>query len=241
MSDATTPAGTSVPAAPAPVPVVAVAPTAPAPVPAPPVVVAPTAPVVAAAPQEPDWLPGRLKRAEESAQAALLKSLGIDDPEAAKQAIADAKAAAEAKKTAEQRAAELDTKLRGVMTQAEKDAATIKEHAARMLMALTPEQQAAIANVAGDDPGLQLRAIHAIAPTWAKQEAEREAAAVAAAAQSAPVAPPATTSLAPTAPGSTSPGSPPDARELYNSVRSRNPFAAAAYGLANPQAYEIKR
>jgi hypothetical protein len=174
-----------------------------------------------------------------------LQELGVDDPEAAKAAIAAAKAADDAKKSAEQRAAELDGKLKSTQTEAQRNAAIIKEHAGRMLMALSAEQQKAITDFAGEDPALQLKAIHSFAPTWAKQEADKEAAAeaarLAAAATGVASAPPATTSPAPNAPASSSPGSPPDAAALYTSARARNPFAAAAYGAANPQAYEIKQ
>lgn len=71
---------------------------------------------------EPNWLPDRLKRAEEAARKKLLEELGITDPEADKQMLADArkrkqdemtaveKAAAE-KEAAEKKAAELETTL----------------------------------------------------------------------------------------------------------------------------------
>lgn len=189
---------------------------------------------------EPAWLPDRLKRSEAAARAALLKELGVEDPELAKAAIAAAKAAEEQKKTAEQRAAELDAKLKGTLTEAERHAALIKEHAGRMLMALTPDQQKAISDFAGDNPAEQLRAIHHFAPIWAKQA--EEIAKAAQAVQAAPAtnapAPPANTSPAPTAPASVSPGSPPDVKATYQQLRATNPFAAAAYGTLNPQAYE---
>lgn len=241
MSEVTPPAGAGAPVV-----------TPPAVVTAPAAVVTPPAvppPVVLAPPQvidqNPPWLDERLKRAESAAQAALLKSLGVDDPEAAKQAIAAAKAAADAKKTAEERAAELDAKLRGSLTESEKQSAIIKEHASRMLMALPAGRQKAITDFAGDNPGEQLRAIHAFAPTWAKEDTAADAkaaeAAALAAAEAAKSAPPATTAPAPNAPAGTTPGSPPDPQALYAAARARNPFAAAAYGAANPAAYETKR
>ncbi len=234
MPDDITPAGPVVPAV---IPPVAPVVAPPAVVVAPPVAPVVTAPVV---PSEPDWLPDRLKRHEATVQAALLKELGVDDPAAAKQAIADAKAAAEAKKTAEQRAAELDAKLKGSQTESEKQAALIKEHAGRMLMALTADQQKAVSDFAGDNPSEQLRAIHHFAPLWAKAESDAATRAAAATPVATVTAPPANTSPAPIAPSSVTPGSPPDAAALYTSARTRNPFAAAAYAQANPQAYETK-
>lgn len=237
MSDVTPPAGTSVPATQATAPAAPISPPAPAPPPA--VVAAPPAPPVPApAPTvdpnaEPPWLPDRLNRAKEIAKGELLKELGVDDPEAAKAAIAAAKAAAEAKKTAEQRAAELSEKLKGTQTEAEKHAALIREHAGRMLMALTPEQQKIITDFAGDNPAEQLRAVHHFAPTWNKPEPTPPVAAP-------PPAPPANTSPPPNAPPGNAPGSPPDVRTIYMTQRQTNPFAAAAYGLSNPQVYENK-
>lgn len=238
MSDVTPPAGTSVPANP-PAPVAAPAPVvaAPPPVPSP-----ATAPISAVDPNaEPPWLPDRLNRAKEIAKGELLKELGVDDPEAAKAAISAAKAAADAKKSAEEKAAELATKLSTTQTEAQRLAALAKEHAGRMLLALTPEQQKAITDFAGENAEQQLRAIHHFAPLWAKQEADAAAAkAAAASAAQPPEPPPANTSPAPTAPSGVTPTSPPDARSAYLAERARNPFAAAAYGLSNPQAYEIK-
>lgn len=177
---------------------------------------------------EPFWLKGRLERAEEQARKALLTELGITDPGAAKAALEAAKKAEEANKTAEQRAAELAQKLGTVQTEAERQAAVIQEYAARMFGVLTADQQGAVKAIAGDDPAAQLRAINALGPTWAKQ---------AEAAAPAPAPKPATTAPAPDAPAGAATGSPPDHRAVYSDMRSRNPFAAAAYGLENPSAY----
>ena len=243
MSDVTTPAGPTAPAAPTtpavtPPPPVA-APVA-APVATPPAATAP-APVAPppVADTNPAWLPERLTRAEEAARTALLKELGVSDPEKAKAAIKAAHDAEEAKKSAEQRAVELDAKLKGTQTEAERQAALIKEHAGRMLMALTPDQQKAISDFAGDNPTEQLRAIHHFAPIWAKQADELAKATQAVTPPATPpAAPPANTSPAPTAPPSNGVTSPPDTRATYQHLRSTNPFAAAAYGSLNPKAYE---
>lgn len=223
MSDEVTPAGTVAPA--------------PAPVPTP-------APVVAAVPiptvdpnAEPAWLPTRLARATESAKAALLLELGVANPDEAKVAIAAAKAAADAKKSAEERAAELSTQLTASQTNAQKQAAYAKEMAGRMLMALTGEQQKAITDFAGDDPLKQYEAIKHFGPTWAAAEAAKEAAEHAAA-EALKAKPVAQTSPAPGAPTGEVPASPEDPKSVYQTTRTKNPFAAAAYGFSNPAVYD---
>lgn len=236
MSDENTPAGTSVPAQSPALPAASPPPAPPAAAVQQPVQTATTPaqqPAQSVPEVDPQWMATRLERAKSAERAALLKELGVDDPELAKAAIAAAKAAEDAKKTAEQRAAELSEKLKGTQTEAEKHAALIREHAGRMLMALTPEQQKIITDFAGDNPAEQLRAVHHFAPTWNKPEPSPPAAAP-------PPAPPANTSPPPNAPPGNAPGSPPDVRTVYLTQRQTNPFAAAAYGLSNPQVYENK-
>jgi len=225
MSDESTPAGTPAPApAPVPAPVV----VAPAPTPAP----------VVDQSSDPAWLPGRLARASESAKAALLQELGVTNPDEAKSAIAAAKAAADAKKSAEERAAELAAQLNASKSHADKQAAYAREMAGRMLMALTGEQQKAVTDFAGDDPLKQYEAIKHFGPTWAAAEAAKEAAQKAAEEAAKAAKPPAQTSPAPGAPAGEVPTSPEDPKSVYQSTRSKNPFAAAAYGFTNPTVYE---
>ncbi len=241
MSDETTSAGGATPAAPAiAAPVVA----APAAVVAP-AVTPPATPAVDTS--EPAWLPARLQRAEASARAAVLSELGVTNADEAKAAVAAAKAAADAKKTAEERAAELATQLNATKTAAERQQGLFKELSGRMFMALTPEQQSAVKDFAGDDPEKQYLAIKHFGPTWAAAEQAKEAAAQAAqaaavaAAAAAPKAAPAQTSAAPAAPSSETPtASSQDPKSLYQSARVSNPFAAAAYGLRNPSIYDTK-
>lgn len=197
---------------------------------------APPAPVAApsapASNEDPHWLKPRL----EQAKASVLRELGVDDVEAAKKALADAKAKADAEKTAAEKAAEYKAKLDTEAAEKARLAATVAEHAARMLMGLTAEQQKAVKDIAGDDAAAQLRAIGALQPTWAAQRATQ--AAEAAAAAPAAVAP-ATTSPAPSAPNGAV-TSPPDHRAIYVELRRSNPFAAAAYAEQHPEAYAAK-
>lgn len=197
--------------------------TVPAAPPAP--AVAPAAP--ASAPSvEPAWLPERIAQAKRSAAAEALAAAGFDSPEAAKAAALAAKTAAEANKTAEQRAIDLKVEQETLKTKHDAQTAIVVEFAARQMMALTAEQQAAVKAIAGDDPGGQLKAITALQPTWGKP---------------APLAPP----KAPdTAPGATAPAdgtlSQPEPRQVYDTLKSTNPFAAAEFARANPSVYDVK-
>lgn len=200
----------------------------------------PAAPVVPpAAPTEPkvgdpDWLNGRLAQAKTNAaaeeRAKVLAELGVTNADEAKTAIAAAKTAADANKSAEQRAAELKTKLDGETAKIAEQSKVIAEIAGRQMMSLTAEQSAAVKAIAGDDAGAQLRAISALQPTWIAP-ATAAATAAAATTTTAPVV-----ATAPnTAPGHTAPNgataSPPNHRAAYEATQKTNPFAAAEYGL----------
>lgn len=238
MPDDLTPGGTGAPALAAP-PVVA-APAAPAPAATPPVAATPPAPAAVADPPaiDPGWLAQRLDRSKVTARNDVLKELGAENLDAAKAAIKAANEAAEAKKTADQRLAELGVKVTAAEQASARQAALLKEQSARMLMVLTAEQQKDVTDFAGDDPEQQLRTIHHFAPLWSR-EAIAAAAAVppASGAQPAPGAPPVApaapvnTAPPPGAPPGTPPGSPPDHKSVYSATQRTNPFAAAAYGL----------
>jgi hypothetical protein len=220
------PAATAAPAA-----------TVPVVVPAAAAVAAPVAAVPDAA--DPNWLRPRLAREVETARRALLAELGVTDPAAAKAAIADANAAAEAKKSAEQRALEASQRLTAEQGETARLRAITQEHAARMIGVLTPAQQAAVRELSPDtDPAGQLRAIGVLGPTWAAAAA----ASVAPAAATTTVPAPATTAPAATAPAGGVSTSEPDHKAVYRTTRTTNPFAAAAYGLENAdKVYATKR
>jgi len=176
---------------------------------------------------DPDWLNGRIAKAKQSAESALLKSLGVATADEAKAAIEAAKAKADAEKTAAERAAELKAKLDGESAKTAEQAKIIAEYAARQMVGLTAEQTAAVKAIAGDDPGKQLSTIAALQPTWAKPDSASTTAQGSPALKTAPD----------TAPGHTAPNgaatSPPNARATYEAARKANPFAAADYGLRN--------
>lgn len=201
-----------------------------------------SAPATTAPPElDPNWLADRIERAKKSGAAELLKQLGTSDLAAAKAAVSAAQAAEELKKTADQRAAEASTRA----TQAEQDAARanalIKEQAARMLMVLTPEQQKSVTDFAGDNPAEQLRYIQHAAPLWAKPAAAVTASTTEAKPAAQVAATPTNTAPPPGAPPGTAPASPPDHRAVYMQLQQSNPFAAAAYGIANFSAVHLPK
>jgi len=236
-------ADTSVPAAVAPAAPMAPAtttPAAPAPVaapvvpPAPPAAVAPVAsPAPAAAPPaDSKWLAARLEGAKNTAQKALLAELGFSDVATAKAAAAEAKARADAGKTAEQKAAELAAQLTTTQTAAQQNADILTEHAARMFGVLSPTHQALVKSFAGDDPALIVSTIGKLTDSGVLVYEDEPA-------PGAP--PPATTAPPPVAPGGTTVASPPDHKATYEALRQgNNPFKAAIYGARNPSVYQPK-
>ena len=187
--------------------------------------VANSATTQAAPPPDPNWVNDRIAQAKRSAEADVLKALGVSDVESAKTAIAAANAKAESEKTAEQRAADLTAKLEQEKAVNAQQGAQMAEWAARQMIGLTEEQKTAVLAIAGNDAGKQLSTIAALQPTWAAQAAPattQAAPAVHAAPNTAPGR---------TAPADTSPGSPPNNRAMYDEAKKTNPFVAAEIGL----------
>lgn len=222
FNEATGDAPTGAGAGPATTTAVGTAPAAPA-----------AAPPAGAPEKDPDWLNGRIAKAKKSAEAEILKQLGVTDFEAAKKAVAKAKETDEAEKSSAQRAVEAKAKADQAEAEAAKLRETIKEHAARQMVGLTEEQKKAVSDVAGDDPAAQLRAITALAPTWAKAEPTPVGGV-------APVAKTPDTAPAPGAPKGTT-ASPTDPRAEYDSLKKTNPFAAARFGQQHPEVYDTKQ
>jgi len=192
---------------------------------------APSAPATppAAPPVDPAWLNDRIAQAKKNGEADALKALGVANVDEAKAAIAAAKAAADTKKSAEEKAAEYKTQLEATAAKAAALEGTIKDRVAIELSALTAEQKAAVQAVAGDDAAAQLRAIDKLKPTWAAAPTSPAA---------DPAKPPsAKTTPATTAPTREAPGSaPPDPTNhlaVYTDLKATNPMAAAQYRKAH--------
>lgn len=201
-------------------------------------VAVPAAPPLASsdAAVDPNWFKPRLERERK----ATLKAAGFDSEEDAKAAAKALKDQREAEKALATKLAERDVELTKTKTRAEQLEAATKEYAGRMLIGLTEAQKKAVSDIAGDDPAAQIKAITALTPTWAKEEAAAVAAVAAAAppaVATAPVAaaPAAAAPPANTAPGRVAPvggdGSPPNHRAVYEKLKETNPFAAADYAM----------
>lgn len=179
------------------------------------------------------WLKPRL----EQAKASVLKELGVDNIDDAKKAFAELKAKQDAAKSDAEKAADFRTKFEAQQAENKKLADAVAEYAGRQMLGLSAEQQAAVKAIAGDDAAQQIKAITALSPTWAaKRDAEPLATSGTAV---APAFVPVTTAPAPSAPSGTV-TSPPDHRAVYVELRASNPFAAAAYAEAHPEAYAAK-
>lgn len=225
----TTPAGTT-PSTPA---------TPPAPAPA----AAPTTDL----PHDRQAFNDRIAQAKRAEEARVLKDLGVDSVEAAKAKIKAAKDAEDAGKTELQKKSEELAALKPQADKAARQEAVIKEHAARMMVGLSEQQQKAVKDLAGEDPAEQLRTITALSPTWAAQAAAAGATGASGGAAGSAGATGATgasgaSAAATTAPppGAPSGATPPpaNARGQYEAAREANPFAAARFGQRNPAVYD---
>lgn len=198
-----------------------------------PVVVSPPVPViekprVSAQDLPEDALKARLQQELVKGQRSALESLGVANLDEAKLAIEAWRAAEAAKKTDAERAASAAAELARVTAENSSYRAALSLTRDAEAAKLTAEQRAAVDAVAGDDPTVWIRTLHALAPTWSLA-----APAAAAPAPVAPVAPPATTSAAAPAPGG--PGTPPvDPKTAYAHAKATNPFLASQMLLRNP-------
>lgn len=224
------------------------APAAPAAAPA-----AQAAPAIDSSPQPPNgaggadqgsqhaWFNDRIAQAKRSAQAELLKELGITDPAAAREMLQAGQRAIDAGKTELQRKDDEVNALRAVATQAQTYQEAIAKRAAAELQRLPEAARERVKAIAGDDPLKLLETIDlaltmgtsSSAPAAAAAPATAPAAAVAGTEQArAPVPPAASTSAAAGGPPSAT-GSPPDHLVVWRDMQSRNPLAAAHYYLAH--------
>ncbi len=196
-------------------------------------------PKTAGTTDSPEWLPARLESARKAERAAVLKELDLPDVETGKKAAAELKARTEAEKSAEQRAIEFKNKFEAEAAQVAKLSASVTEQAARMMIGLTELQKEAVQRIAGDDPLARVNAITALQTTWAAKEASDKAEAEAKAKADAKNAPAAKdTSPARGAAPEGLQTSPPNHRAVFETLRTKDPFAAAAYAEANPDAYK---
>lgn len=203
--------------------------------PAPDTSVTPPATPPAASDGNPAWLPDRLKQAQEARDKAWLKDLGVDSPDLAKKLVAEGRAAAEAKKTAEERHRETETALTTTRAELAAYKTAIDARAADEFSRLSKEQQDAVTAIAGDDSAQRLKTIAALTPTW-----KAEPAAPAASAKP-PVAAPASTAPAKKDPPTTGTKPEGDANAEYERLSAINPLVAAQFYLDNYSAISKAR
>jgi len=116
---------------------------------------------------------------------------------------------------------------------AEKLSSSLAGYAASEMAKLSPERQAAVRSVAGDNPGSQLDVIRAFLPTWLSAPAAAPAAPAAApaapaAAPAAPPPQPPSTALPPQAPPPATPTKV-DHLATYERLLKQNPMHAGLY------------
>lgn len=203
--------GTSVPAA------------TPAPVITPPPAVTLSTTVPLPTDESQPWFKERLDREAAKGRGSLLKELGVKDEGEIKAALDAARQAAESAKTTEQKRVEAEQAATALREENSELRGAVEVVAKARMAALTDTQREAVQGLAGDDAHAQIIAIDALMPTWASGAATPPK--------------PATTSGPPGAPPAAGTGSPPDHRAVYAQLRQTNPFAAAAYGAAHPEAY----
>lgn len=185
----------------------------------------------------PPWLAPRLEEARRIEREAILRSLGVTDPEKAKAAIAAATKAEEEAKTHAQKLGETAKTLEAERQARERLETAVKSHAERSMSTLSDEQRAAVRKIAPDtDPAAQLNAIDALAPTWAKPAPQATTTTTTTVKDERPATPAAGTAPAPMAPAGSS-GTVVDHAAIYADLSKRNPIAAARY--ATEHATEI--
>lgn len=195
---------------------------------------APPPPAASSTPQPADenqpWFKERLERARRDA----LADVGITDPDKAKKILADAAKAEEERKSQGEKLGETSKELERLRAENARKDEAIKTQVTAEMAALTPEHQAVIRELAPDtDPTAQLRHIAILRKTWGSPTA----ASTPGAPPPPPVTPPANTSGPPAAPPPAAPESPPDHSAVYAELNKTNPFAAANYAQAHPEAY----
>ncbi len=122
-------------------------------------------------PGDPSWLAPRLAQKERM----LLKALGTDSVDAARELIEEARRLKAEKLSAEEKAQLRIAELEQATKEFDDYKKTVSAHAAEAMASLSPEQREVVEDLAGDSPAKQLRAITKLRPTWKNQDAPRPA------------------------------------------------------------------
>lgn len=196
---------------------------------------------------KPEWLNDRIAQAKRAERDAVLKELGITDPNAAKQLLEAGQKAIDATKSELQRKDEENQALRTVADQAKVYGDALTKRATAELNKLPEEARERVKAIAGDDPVKLLETIDLALTMGTKagadsgnaggQSGQGQPAGQGAPqqGQKQPVPPAANTTGAAGGPPSAS-GSETDHLAVWRDMQSKNPFAAAQYFLAHQTA-----
>lgn len=180
--------------------------------------------------EEPDWLPDRLDRERK----AILRSLGVENVEDAKTALAELKTRRDKDKTEHELVVSERDDLKTKVARLTKIEEVIKGRAELELKALTPEQRQAVTDVAGEDPSEQLRIIDKFKPTWAEAaKAAADATKQQQATQQTPPAPKKNTAPPRGANPSQNTQGTVSHKAIHEGLKKSNPFVAARYREAH--------
>lgn len=200
---------------------------APTSIPSTPVVTATTT-TDAAPDKEPSWLAARLERE----RTATLKAVGFDSADDAKASKEELKKRRDAEKSETERLKSENVELAAKAKRVDELAAVVDANAKAELASLTESQRAGVLSIAGDDAGLQLKAIAAMRPTWATAPAT---------ATTKPVAAPATTAPVNAAPSPANATASPSHLATWERLKETNPVQAAHYLVANQHEIAAER
>jgi len=120
-----------------------------------------------------EQLKSRIDRAAKSAQSDMLKSLGVENVDDIKAAIAAKREQEEAQKTLEERLASERQQREAREAELAIYRETVSQQAQQALDGLSDEQRAAVTAIAGDDSAKQLSTLAALRPTWATARDEQ--------------------------------------------------------------------
>ncbi len=182
---------------------------------------------------EPEWLPQRLERAKGTAQAELLKALGVTSADEARALVEAARKLENERKTEAEKFAERLSALEPRAKQAEALAQKLGAYADAELAKLDSVQRAAVLGIVGDDKTRVLDTIELLRPSWVtsapSEQQQQQQPPTTARAQQRP--PPASTSGSTTHPSGAAAPPQVDYRAEYERIRGINPVAGAMYLL----------
>lgn len=174
--------------------------------------------------KEPNWFEKRIEQATKSAASEVLKSLGVESLDAAKERLSELQKLKDEQLTEQERTAKQLEELKPQAQRAVALEKSLSGYAEQAVSKLTAEQAEAVKGIAGDDPARILDTITKLTPTWK------------AAAPAAPEAKPEPKDTAPQGgPPEAGNQSPVDYSAEYERLKKTNPFEASDLLRAHPE------